>query len=161
MNKTEMLICNVHGISEFSLSGIKKPRWKCKKCMYDVSKNYLYELKIKCILYKGGKCERCGYDKCPRSMDFHHVDPTQKDFSLGDRNPNTNKKGTKKWETVRMELDKCILVCRNCHSEIHEELDKRQEQSNLGLHRQRIHLLNQHILKGRKTPQEIMESLTK
>ena len=154
-----MLICNVHGISEFSLSGIKKPRWKCKKCMYDSSKNYLYELKVKCILYKGGKCERCEYDKCVRSMHFHHVDPSLKEFSISDRNPNTNKNGTKKWDSVRKELDKCILLCSNCHFEIHEELDRQSEKNNLGLHRQRVHLLNQHILKGRKTAQEIMESL--
>ena len=141
--------------------GLKDHGGSVKKCMYDTSKNYLYELKIKCILYKGGKCERCGYDKCPRSMDFHHVDPTQKDFSLGDRNPNTNKNGTKKWESVCIELDKCLLLCRNCHSEVHEELDKRQEGGNLGLHRQRLHLFNQHILKGRKTPQEIMNGLLK
>ena len=159
MNKSEMLICNVHGISEFSLSGIKIQRWKCKKCMYDSSKNYLYELKIKCILYKGGKCERCGYDKCVRSMHFHHVDPSLKEFSISDRNPNTNKKGTKKWESVRSELNKCILLCSNCHFEIHEELDKKAEKNNLGLHRQRLHLLNQHILKGRKTAKEIFDSL--
>lgn len=127
--------------------------------MYDTSKNYLYELKVKCILYKGGKCERCDYDKCVRSMHFHHVDPSLKEFSISDRNPNTNKKGTKKWETVRAELDKCILLCSNCHYELHEKLDRQSAKTNLGLHRQRLHLLNQHILKGRKTPEEIMASL--
>ncbi len=159
MNRCEILICNVHGISEFSLSGIKTQRWKCKKCMYDSSKNYLYELKIKCILYKGGKCERCYYDKCVRSMHFHHVDPSLKEFSISDRNPNTNKNGTKKWDSVKKELDKCILLCSNCHYEIHEELNKLSEKNNLGLHRQRLHLLNQHILKGRKTAQEVFDSL--
>lgn len=159
MNKTERLICNVHGISEFSLSGIKTPRWKCKKCLYVTSKNYLYELKLKCISYKGGVCEHCGYDKCARSMHFHHIDPTKKDFSISDRNPNTNKNGTKKWESVKLELDKCLLLCSNCHYELHEQLDNKQQSSTLGLHRKLIYDLNQHILKGRKTPEQVMESI--
>lgn len=159
MNKSAMLICNVHGISDFSLSGIKNPRWKCKKCLYLTSKNYLYELKIKCITYKGGKCEHCGYDKSPRAMHFHHIDPTQKDFSISDRNPNTNKNGTKKWESIKTELNKCLLLCSNCHFELHEQLDAEPQSNNLGLHRQLLSHLNQSILKGRKTPEEAMESI--
>lgn len=45
-------------------------------------------------------------------MDFHHRDPNQKDFGIGTGH-------TRAWEKVKAELDKCILVCRNCHGEIH------------------------------------------
>jgi hypothetical protein len=63
--------------------------------------------------YFGGKCSICGYSKCLQSLDFHHLDP--------------NEKGHKpsyiilrwSWDRVVEELNKCILVCRNCHGEIH------------------------------------------
>lgn len=159
--KSTFLICNVHGISDFSLTGIKKQRWKCKKCVYDTSKKYLKSLKEKCIEYKGGKCEMCRYAKCARAMHFHHKDPSLKDFSIGDRNPNTNKNGTKRWEYLKPELDKCLLLCSNCHFEIHEEIDKAQESIKLGIHRCSLTLVNTHILKGRKTPKEALEWIMK
>lgn len=70
--------------------------------------------KLKAIEYKGGKCCICGYDKCARSLTFHHLDPTKKDFGISG--------STKSFEKLKPELDKCILVCANCHGEIHEGL---------------------------------------
>lgn len=79
--------------------------------------NFRQRLKEKAIEYKGGKCVICGYNKSNRSLDFHHRDPNEKDFTIGS--------GTVlNWERVRIELDKCDLVCRNCHGEIHENIDK-------------------------------------
>lgn len=69
-------------------------------------------IKQKAIEYKGGECICCGYDKHPGVLDFHHVDPATKEVSIG------NKGYTRSWEKVRAELDKCILVCANCHREI-------------------------------------------
>lgn len=64
-------------------------------------------------IYKGGKCMICGYDRYLGSLDFHHLDPSKKKFGL-------SLKGlTKSWEKVKAEIDKCILVCANCHREIH------------------------------------------
>lgn len=63
--------------------------------------------------YKGNKCQCCGYDKCVDALEFHHLDETQKDFGISDRNVPTD------WESIKNELDKCILVCSNCHREIH------------------------------------------
>jgi|ERR1700722_1456958 len=68
-------------------------------------------IKEKAIEYKGGKCLICGYDRCHRALKFHHIDPTAKDFAVSG--------GVKSWETIRAELDKCVLVCGNCHDEIH------------------------------------------
>lgn len=76
--------------------------------------------KIKLVEYKGGKCEKCGYSKCIDALEFHHKDPNEKDFTIGG----------KSWsfERLKIEADKCILVCANCHREIHfEEKSARTE----------------------------------
>ena len=65
--------------------------------------------------YKGNKCEICGYNKCTDALDFHHINPKIKKFKLSDRNIPTD------WATVQLELDKCILVCANCHRELHSQ----------------------------------------
>ena len=70
--------------------------------------------KEKMVEAMGGKCQCCGYDKCNTALAFHHIDPTQKDFSFGKIRANP-----KEWILVVEELKKCILVCHNCHSEIH------------------------------------------
>lgn len=64
------------------------------------------------IKYKGGKCELCGYDKCHAAMDFHHLDPDEKDPGVS---------SIRYWGLAKAkeELDKCLLVCANCHREIH------------------------------------------
>lgn len=65
----------------------------------------------------GSKCQICGYDKCDSALEFHHLDPTQKDFAFS----NTLHIS---WDKVKNELKKCICVCANCHREIHEGLRK-------------------------------------
>lgn len=92
---------------------------KCcsKKCSQIVAvSRRRKELKLKAISYKGGRCTRCGYDKYEGALEFHHLDPSEKDFSIS-RNGTT-----KSWERVKEELDKCILVCANCHRELHAGL---------------------------------------
>jgi hypothetical protein len=69
-------------------------------------------LKARAIAYKGGKCALCGYDRCNAAMEFHHLDKTIKSFGL-------SKKGvTRAWSSIQTELDKCILICANCHREV-------------------------------------------
>ena len=67
------------------------------------------------IDYKGGKCERCGYNKCMRALEFHHTNPEEKDFGL-------SRCLTRSIMALKQEADKCILLCSNCHAEIHQEL---------------------------------------
>lgn len=62
---------------------------------------------------KGGFCQICGYNKCSEALEFHHLNPNKKDFNLSDRNLKNN------WPDIKKEIDKCILVCSNCHREIH------------------------------------------
>jgi|GEM_PF-878845 len=68
-------------------------------------------VKLKLIEYKGGKCEKCGYDKCVRALEFHHLDPSKKDFTISGKSWS--------YERLKIEVEKCILVCSNCHNEIH------------------------------------------
>ena len=71
-------------------------------------------LKHKLIEYKGGKCEKCGYNKCEGALQFHHLNPTEKDFTISSKNL-----GLTDIQEFYNEVDKCILVCANCHAEIH------------------------------------------
>jgi hypothetical protein len=65
------------------------------------------------VEYKGGKCVICGYNRLPAALDLHHMDDSAKSFGLSVRGL------TRSWERSRAEADKCILVCANCHREIH------------------------------------------
>lgn len=70
--------------------------------------------KFEAMQNKGGKCEICGYDKNISALEFHHIDPTTKEFQIDLRHfSNTN------LEKLQNELDKCILICANCHRELH------------------------------------------
>lgn len=60
-------------------------------------------------------CQICGYNKCMRALEFHHKDPTQKDFGIS-RQLNRN------IDDLKAEVDKCILLCSNCHAEEHQRL---------------------------------------
>ena len=72
-------------------------------------------MKLKAIKLLGGKCSICGYNKCVDALEFHHKDPTIKEFKLGSGN-------TMSWKEYKNEALKCILVCSNCHKEIHYKL---------------------------------------
>jgi len=85
---------------------------KCKNKFY-VSRRRK-ALKQKAVEYKGGQCILCGYDKCIEGLSFHHA--SGKEFGI------SAKGYTRAWETVKAELDSCILVCHNCHAEIHAGL---------------------------------------
>ena len=79
---------------------------------YQRVKKYRQTAKEKLVEYKGGKCKYCGYNKCTQALDFHHIDPGEKDFTISNYQ-------YLKWETLLKEVDKCVLVCANCHREIH------------------------------------------
>jgi len=61
----------------------------------------------------GSSCWVCGYDRLWRNLCFHHIDPSKKLFTLSTRELML------KWDRVFQEMQKCILVCHNCHGEIH------------------------------------------
>jgi hypothetical protein len=91
---------------------------KMKSCCLKCHTLYVHqkqrELKVKAIEYLGGKCKKCGYVGISAVYDFHHRDPGDKDFSWGNRR-------TSNWENLKLELDKCDLLCSNCHREVHDD----------------------------------------
>ena len=90
-----------------------------KQSNYRHFRNSRQLLKEKLVEYKVGKCEKCGYDKCINALEFHHLDPTKKDFGIANGNAIA-------FEKAKKEVDKCILVCANCHREIHFSLNAEQ-----------------------------------
>jgi hypothetical protein len=73
--------------------------------------------KARIIESMGGGCQICGYKKCDSALALHHIDPSQKDISLSSIRANP-----KNWISVVEELRKCVLLCHNCHSELHSGL---------------------------------------
>jgi hypothetical protein len=92
---------------------------------YENNKSYFYKLRKKEYLIKYPKCKKilnelkingcsiCGYNKNPNCLDFHHVNPKNKKFPLmiGNIYAHSNEK-------IIKELNKCILLCKNCHYDI-------------------------------------------
>lgn len=81
---------------------------------YTEQQNRAIRRKAKLVLMKGGECSICGYNKNLSAMIFHHLDPKIKSFELDSR-----ALGNNSWETIMNEADKCILLCSNCHQELH------------------------------------------
>lgn len=104
--------CKKHGKVKFALEG--RGYFRCTKCRtYQVTKRR-NNLKQMAVDYKGGKCEKCEYNKCIGALEFHHLEPEHKDFGISASGH------TRSWEKLKSELDKCILVCCRCHREIHD-----------------------------------------
>lgn len=118
MNKQTILKeCPRHGLTGFSLR--KDGVYRCKKCSSDAVQKARRKLKEKLVEYKGGKCEMCGYDKCIGAMEFHHLNPSEKEFQISNCN-------IKSFKRLKQEVDKCMLLCSNCHKELHYELDLKE-----------------------------------
>lgn len=84
----------------------------CKTCSRDSSVERSSALKKQCVDYLGGKCVVCGYDKNLAALEFHHKNPKEKDFAI-------TRKALCSFESIRLELDKCELLCCRCHREHH------------------------------------------
>lgn len=101
----------------------KTPSANLRQCCYDCMPegtqlkrgDFLAKLKKQ----RGGKCERCGYNRCIQALEFHHIDPSQKDFTISNDHFKLN-------EAVE-ESKKCIIICSNCHKEFHAGLWKIEE----------------------------------
>lgn len=80
----------------------------CNSCNVN---NRRFERKLKAIKYKGGGCAKCGYNVSPYALDFHHINRLDKTINISGSH-------CRSWNFVKKELDKCILLCANCHREI-------------------------------------------
>jgi 5-methylcytosine-specific restriction endonuclease McrA len=79
------------------------------------------KLREKAINYKGGHCQVCGYSKCPEALEFHHLHSDGKNFGISDKGY------TRSWRNIAEELDKGVLLCANCHREVHSGLQLPRE----------------------------------
>lgn len=104
--------CKTHGNTGAYL--VPNRGFRCSKCNSSAVQRRRRKIKQMAIEYKGGECFYCGYKKSLSALQFHHVNPKKKDFAIG------AVKQSKSWETIKKELDKCLLVCANCHFELHE-----------------------------------------
>jgi len=105
------LICKCGNIKKSHLS-------VCRSCIVNDRR---FQVREKAIDYLGSKCSRCSYHKCLKALEFHHKNPKEKDFQISGNH-------TRKWESIQSELDKCVLLCANCHVETHDEIAKRESQ---------------------------------
>ena len=80
----------------------------CNSCMVNRRR---IGLKEKAIKYKGSECRKCGYNRCLTALEFHHLDPKAKDFQISGAH-------SRSWAAIKKELDKCVMLCANCHREL-------------------------------------------
>lgn len=103
--------CNETNPDNFYIKKNGNPQSYCKFCFNNIIISSQKDKKTYAIKLKGGKCICCGYNKCITALEFHHLDPSKKDSSI--RFTCSSK------ERIKKELSFCILVCANCHREIH------------------------------------------
>lgn len=95
-----------------------KPYDRCKKCFSNYCSERGIERKIQSIKYKGSSCVDCGIkfpDEPYVIFDFHHTDPNQKEFVWAQLKLKSDEK-------IKKELDKCELLCSNCHRKRHHKM---------------------------------------
>lgn len=86
---------------------------KCNSCSVNKRR---FSIKDKALAYKGYDCQYCGYNRCSRALVFHHI-KGNKDFGIGGAH-------ARSWESIQAELDKTVLLCSNCHMEVHAGIIK-------------------------------------
>lgn len=105
-------LCSSHERSEW-----RKLHPELVKLHNDQNKERKRQLKKEAVDYKGGKCSVCGYSKYQGALEFHHINPSEKEDTIANL---INELQT--LEQMKNELNKCILVCSNCHKEIHGDI---------------------------------------
>lgn len=107
------LTCNIRKPQDQFYKRGKKYMSHCKTCYQSVYSSKRKTQKQQAVDYLGGKCSNCGYNKCLNALEFHHLDPSTKEI-----NPSQLMRFSS-FDKLKSELDKCILLCSNCHRELH------------------------------------------
>ena len=102
--------CRHHGQTEFVLEG--RGYYRCGRCRVEAVGKRRRIVKRKLVEEAGGRCAICGYARCQRALQFHHLDPASKRFHLGHNGL------TRSLTRSRSEAEKCVLLCANCHAEV-------------------------------------------
>jgi transposase len=103
------LTCPHHGITLH----VREPRgyFRCRLCRQRAVIRRRRKVKQLLVDEAGGRCRLCGYDRCFAALEFHHLDPSAKEFTV-------SRCGAHSISRLRAEVRKCILLCSNCHAEV-------------------------------------------
>ncbi len=118
MDEQKTSICKICGRKYIPNKKAGNSHTICNSCRQAYRQKLL---KKQALEYKGNKCSICGYAKNEAALEFHHIDPTEKDFQI-------SKRYNYSWNKIKDELDKCILLCANCHREVHNKNNKTLEE---------------------------------
>lgn len=102
--------CAIHGLTRFRRD--RRGSYRCARCQSDAVAARRRQIKAILVKEAGGRCQVCGYDRYVGALQFHHLDPEAKEFSLSVRGL------TRSLEKAREESRKCVLLCANCHAEV-------------------------------------------
>jgi transposase len=102
--------CSHHGVTTFVLE--TRGSYRCMKCRIERVSEWRRRAKRRLMESAGGACALCGYDEYPGALQFHHLEPTAKKFSI-------SREGvTRSFAELKAEATKCVLLCANCHAEV-------------------------------------------
>ena len=107
-SKRPYLRCPKHGLSVFVARA--DGRYRCGRCRAEAVTKRRRSLKRILVEEAGGRCVLCGYSRCDRALEFHHLDPRAKKFQITSH--------TRSLAKLRAEASKCVLLCSNCHAEV-------------------------------------------
>lgn len=104
------LACPTHGHTEH----VRDTRgyFRCRRCRQEAVVRRRRRVKEILVEEAGGRCRLCGYDKCLAALEFHHLDPAEKQFGVAQNGM------ARSIERLRAEVRKCVLLCSNCHAEV-------------------------------------------
>lgn len=103
-----ILHCPQHGATKHVVD--KRGSYRCRRCRAEAVVRRRRKVKI-LVAEAGGRCSICGYDRHVAALEFHHLDPNEKEFTLARRGAHSIGK-------LRAEVSKCVLLCSNCHAEV-------------------------------------------
>lgn len=102
--------CSSHGETDHALDA--RGYYRCTQCRSAAVSRRRRRIKTTLVREMGGSCQSCGYSRCLAALEFHHLDPTEKAFAVGQHGI------SRSLERAREEAQKCVLLCSNCHAEV-------------------------------------------
>jgi transposase len=104
------MLCSRHGVTDFKLRA--DGGYRCLRCRTDAVTKRRRQVKQVLIEEAGGACARCGYDRHPAALHFHHLNPAAKSFAISEQGV------ARSLARAGAEARKCVLLCSNCHAEV-------------------------------------------
>jgi transposase len=108
--ESALATCPRHGLTSFGRAA--RGQYRCLKCRSEAVVARRRRVKARLVEVAGGRCALCGYDRSAAALQFHHVDPANKAFSIAGRGV------TRALSTALAEARKCVLLCATCHAEV-------------------------------------------